>query len=139
MRLSIALGLALAAPLFVLVFSGCGSETGGGTTGSLPDADDGKIHPAGNGKPMSEDAACKALTDAQAQRSTSLQCSSTGRVCPDFLRAQSAVECLQYDEGAVQGCVKLYNEAATCDAVREAAGNCVVATIGGSAPQGCSP
>lgn len=137
MRPSIALRFILAAPLFVLASPGCGSETGSGSTGSLPDADDGKIHPPGNGKPMSEDAACKALTDAQAQRSTALKCSSTGRVCPDFLRAQSAVECLQYDEGAVQGCIQLYNDGATCDAVREAADLCVVATLGGSAPQGC--
>ena len=137
MRSSIALRLVLAAPLFLLASPGCGSETGSGSTGSLPDADDGKIRPAGNGKPISEDAACKALTDAQAQRSTALKCSSTGRVCPDFLRAQSAVECLQYDEGAVQGCIQLYNDAATCDAARDASDICVVATIGGSAPKGC--
>lgn len=137
MRPFIVLCLALAAPLFVLASPGCGSETGSGTTSSPPDADDGKVHPAGNGKPMSEEAACKALTDAQAQRSTALKCSSTGRVCPDFLRAQSAVECLQYDEGAVQGCIQLYTKAATCDAVREAAEICVVATLAGSAPQGC--
>lgn len=137
MRSPLALLLVLAAPLFVLASPGCGSDTGSGTTGASPDADDGKIHPPGNGKPMSEAAACKALTDAQAQRSTALQCSSTGRVCPDFLRAQSTVECLQYDEGAVQGCIQLYNDATTCDAARNAAGNCVVATIAGSAPQGC--
>ena len=135
MRPSLALRLVLAAPLFVLGSSGCGSETGSGSTGSQPD--DGKIRPAGNGKPMSEAAACKALTDAQGLRSTELKCSSTGRICPDFLRAQSAVECVQYDEGAVQGCVKLYNEATTCDAVRAAGDICVVATIAGSAPKGC--
>src|SRR6185369_3177504 len=38
MRPSLALGLALAAPLFVLASPGCGSETGSGTTGTLPDA-----------------------------------------------------------------------------------------------------
>ena len=137
MRTSIALGLALAAPLFVLASPGCGSETGSGTTGALPDADDGKVRPAGNGKPMSEAAACTSLTDAQAQRSTAVGCTSTGRVCPDFLRAQSAVECVQYDEGAVQGCIQFYNEATTCDAVRKAGEICVVATIAGIAPKGC--
>jgi hypothetical protein len=137
MRPSFALALALAAPLFVLASPGCGSETGSGATGSMPDADDGKIRPPGNGKPMSEDAACTALTDAHAQRFTQLKCASTGRICPDFLRAQSAVECVQYDEGAVQGCIKLYNDAKTCDLVREASDLCVVATIAGSAPKGC--
>lgn len=137
MRPSIALGLALAAPLFVLASPGCGSETGSGTTGALPDADDGKIRPAGNGKPMSEDAACTSLTDAQTQRFTTLKCASTGRICPDFLRAKGAAECLQYDEGAVQGCIQLYNDAKTCDAVRTAGEICVVATIAGSAPKGC--
>jgi hypothetical protein len=137
MRLSIALGLALAAPLFVLASSGCGSETGSGTTGSLPDADDGKVRPEGNGKPMSEAAACTSLTDAQAQRSTAMGCTTTGRVCPDFLRGQSAVQCVQYDDGAVQGCIQFYSEATTCDAVRKASEICVVATIADSAPKGC--
>jgi hypothetical protein len=137
MRPSIALLLALAAPLFVLSSPGCGGETGSGTTGSPPDADDGKIHPAGNGKPMSEADACKLLTDAQTQQSMLLKCPSTTRICPDFLRAQSSLECVQYDEGAVQGCIKLYQEATTCSGVPEAADICVVATIAGSAPQGC--
>ena len=137
MRPSIAFLLALAAPLFVLSSPGCGGETSSGTTGSPPDADDGKIRPAGNGKPMSEADACKLLTDAQTQQSMSLKCPSTSRICPDFLRAQSSLECVQYDEGAVQGCIKLYQEATTCSGVPEAADVCVVATIAGSAPNGC--
>jgi hypothetical protein len=140
MRLLLVLapGLALATSLSLLLAPGCGSETGSGTTtGDAPDADDGKVHPPGNGKPTSEAAACNALIDAQSQRYMALGCASTTRVCPDFVRSQSGVECLQYDEGAVQGCAKLYADATTCKAVAEAAGVCVVATIAGSAPNGC--
>ena len=67
----------------------------------------------------------------------SLGCASTTRVCPDFLRTQSAMDCLQYDEGAVNGCLQSYSDATTCKELSERASICVVATIAGSAPKGC--
>lgn len=139
MRPSFSLLVGLAAPLFLLLSSSCGGDTTGGTTGGTPDADDGKFHPPGNGTPMSEADACKALSDAQSKRFVELGqgCPSTSRVCPDFLRVQSGVECLQYDEGAVQGCLQFYSDATTCTAVSDAATFCVVATIAASAPKGC--
>lgn len=139
MRLSfaLALGLASATSLSLLLAPGCGSETGTGTTGDVPDADDGKVHPPGNGKATSEGAACTSLIDAQSQRYMTLGCASTTRVCPDFLRSQTAVSCAQYDEGSAQGCIDLYNAAKTCKEVADAANLCVVATIADSAPKGC--
>ena len=138
MRQSFSLCAFLASSLLALLASGCGADAGTtGTTGDAPDADDGKFHPPGNGTPMSEDAACNALTDAQTKKFMALGCASTTRVCPDFLRTQSAMECLQYDEGAVNGCLQYYDDAKTCKALSEAAGTCVVATIANSAPKGC--
>ncbi len=138
MRSSLVLCVALAFPLFALSFSGCGAETGStGTTGDAPDADDGKFHPPGNGTPVSEATACATLTDAQTAHFMDLKCASTTRICPDFLRAQSAMECLQYDEGSINGCLQYYSAATTCEALSAAAGTCVVATIANSAPKGC--
>jgi hypothetical protein len=138
MRSSFVLGVFLASSLFALAWSGCGADTGTtGTTGDVPDANDGKFHPPGNGTPMAEGTACTTLTDAQTQQFMALGCASTTRVCPEFLRTQSGTECLQYDEGAVNGCLQFYSEAKTCKALSEAAGTCVVATIADSAPKGC--
>ena len=138
MRSSFLLRVLLASSLAAPLLWGCGADTGsGGTTGDPPDASDGKFHPPGNGTPVSEASACTSLTDAQTQHYMALGCASTTRVCPDFLRSQSAVECLQYDEGAVNGCLQFYADAKTCKALSEAAGTCVVATIAGSAPKGC--
>ena len=137
MRPSLVLFGLLASSLFALSSSGCDADTATGTTGDPPDASDGKFHPPGNGTPMAEATACTVLTDAQTAQSMSLGCPSTTRVCPDFLRAQSGAECLQYDEGAVNGCLQFYSDAKTCKDVSAAAGTCVVATIAGSAPKGC--
>lgn len=140
MRPFLWLGLGLAAPLFLVLVPGCGTDTGSGsgTTGDPPDADDGKIRPAGNGTPVSEEAACASLLDGQAQKVKSLGgCVSTSPVCPNFLRSQSGAECLQYDEGAVNGCIAIYNAATTCTELSEARTLCYVATIAGSAPKGC--
>ena len=127
----------LASSLFALLSSGCGADTTSGTTGDPPDADDGKFHPPGNGMPVSEAVACTSLTDAQTQHFMALGCASTTRVCPDFLRTQSGTECLQYDQGAVNGCLQFYSDAKTCMELSTAAGTCVVATIASSAPKGC--
>jgi hypothetical protein len=87
--------------------------------------------------PVSEAVACTTLTDAQTKQFMMLGCASTTRVCPDFLRSQSATECLQYDQGAVNGCLQFYSDAKTCKDLSAAAGKCVVATIANSAPSGC--
>ena len=123
--------------LVIAFSSGCGADTTSGTTGDLPDANDGKFHPPGNGTPMSEATACTTRTDAQTPHYTAPGSASTTRVCPDFLRTQSGTECLQYDQGAVNGCLQFYSDAKTCMDLSKAAGTCVVATIASSAPKGC--
>jgi hypothetical protein len=140
MRSSLLLCLGLVAPLFLFLVPACGADTGSGsgsgTTGDPPD--DGKIRPAGNGTPVSEEAACASLLDGQAQQVKSLGgCVSTSPVCPNFLRSQSGAECLQYDEGAVKGCLEIYAATKSCTELSEARNNCYVATIAGSAPKGC--
>jgi hypothetical protein len=138
MRPSILLRVVLASSLLVLFSSGCGTDTGSGTTGDPPDANDGKFHPPGNGKPISESTACTTLHDAQEQHINSLGgCVTTTALCPNFLRSQSGGECFQYDEGAVQGCVQFYSDTKTCQELTAAANTCVVATIAGSASKGC--
>jgi hypothetical protein len=138
MRPSLVLRLGLASSLLVLLSSGCGADTGSGTTGDPPDANDGKFHPAGNGKPVSEDAACTTLKAAQEQQAKNLNgCVSTSAVCPNLLRSQSGGECFQYDEGAVQGCVQFYSDTKSCPELTQARDTCVVATIAGSASKGC--
>ncbi len=137
MRPSIALHLVLASSLLVLVSSGCGTDIGSGTTGDPADASDGKFHPPGNGMPVAEGAACSTLTDAQTQHFMAMGCASTTRVCPDFLRTQAGTDCLQYDQGAVNGCLQYYADATSCMDLSQRASVCVVATIAGSAPKGC--
>lgn len=139
MRPSLLLCLGLAAPLFLVLLPACGADTGSGsgTTGDPP-VNDGKLHPKGNGTPVSEDAACATLLDGQAQQAKSLGgCVTTSPICPDFLRTQSGVECLQYDDGAVKGCLAIYSATKTCKELTEARDLCFVATLAGSAPKGC--
>ena len=137
MRSSLVLRVFFAFSLSAPLLSACGADTGSGTTGDPPDASDGKFHPPGNGMPVAEASACTSLTDAQTAHYMALGCPSTTRVCPDFLRSESGMECLQYDEGAVNGCLQYYSDATTCKELSERASTCVVATITGSAPKGC--
>ena len=137
MRPSLVLHVLLATSLLALASSGCGADPTSSSTGDVPVARDGKFHPPGNGTPVDESTACTTLTDAQTQHFMALGCASTTRVCPDFLRSQSGTDCLQYDQGAVNGCLQFYSDAKTCQELSTAAGTCVVATIAGSAPKGC--
>lgn len=137
MRPSHVLSVLLASSLFALLLPACGADSTSGSTGDPPNADDGKFHPPGNGMPVAEASACTSLTDAQTAHYMALGCPSTTRVCPDFLRSESGMECLQYDEGAVNGCLQYYSDATTCKELSERASTCVVATITGSAPKGC--
>lgn len=127
----------LAAWPLLLVLAACGSaETPEETTGT-PDASDGRYHPPANGVHVSEEAACKALTDEHGKRLIALQCTGTTHLCPEFLRAQFTTACLEYDEGSVQGCIAYYGEATTCDELRKAIDDCAITPYPGTEPKGC--
>ncbi len=119
-----------------LACAACGSsEAGGGGTGGVSD---GKVHPAGNGQHESQDAACQALSHAQDTRSLALQCVTTTKPCPSLvLTMVGGTECLEYDQGSVQGCIDYYGMAATCDDLAKAFDDCVVTAFPDSAPKGC--
>jgi hypothetical protein len=122
-----------------LLLTACGSSGGGavGMTSTSASTDDGKYHPPKNGVAMSESDACAALNTAQSRDNLTLQCSATTEVCPDLLRTQFGTQCLQYDQGSVNGCVAYYAMAATCDDLATAITDCEVSPIANSAPNGC--
>jgi hypothetical protein len=125
--------------LFPLVAAlpGCSGEDSSGTTGGPMEASDGKFHPPGNGMAMSESDACNTLTSAQSSRRQALGCAGTTRTCPEFLRAQFTTECLQYDQGSVQGCVAYYEEKKSCVDLNMSVDECAVTPLAGTAPMGC--
>lgn len=108
----------------------CSSDdSGGGDSGDKP------YEPAGNGLPMGESEACKAITDAEDDKRTALSCGPVTRPpCPGYL-AKSNPACSQYDQGTVQACVAYIAGHASCDALSKK--KCVVKVIAGSAPNGC--
>jgi hypothetical protein len=110
-----------------------------GTTGSTGTGGggDGKVHPPGNGVPMSESDACNALRMAQDSQYLSLGCVATSQTCPDLLRNEFGTQCLEYDQGSVNGCVSYYGMAASCAALDTAVADCAVTALAGSAPKGC--
>ena len=113
--------------------SSSSSEGGQGQGGES----DGKYHPPSNGMAMTEDAACKALQNALSSKVQSLACVMTARTCPDLVRRVGGADCLQYDQGTVQGCVTYYQESASCDELKTRADDCAFEAIEGSAPAGC--
>jgi hypothetical protein len=115
--------------------SGCGSDTE--TTPPTPDAGDGRYHPPGNGVHTTEDGACQALTSAQNAKRLMLGCVGTTRICPDLLRSEFTTQCLEYDQGSVQGCVDHYNKQTTCPEYTAAVKDCVVTAFPGTEPAGC--
>jgi hypothetical protein len=127
----------LVASLVSLGLLACSSSSTSGTTSGAGGADDGKLHPPGNGVAMSETDACNAVSNALDSDYLALGCVATSQSCPDLLRAQFGADCLQYDQGSVQGCVSYYGMAASCAALDTAASNCVVTALAGSAPKGC--
>lgn len=115
---------------------GCGDDGGTGSSGG--GADDGRYHPPTNGVRVSEDAACQSLKSGRdTARDALAGCVLTTRSCPDLLRAEFSAECLQYDEGSVEGCVDYYAEATDCDALKQAIDDCVVSAFEDSSPDGC--
>ena len=130
--------LAAALVALALPLAACGSDSGDGGAGATADASDGRYHPAGNGKAMTEQAACLALSNARQAKAKDLACSATTRPCPTFLRAQfPGNDCAQYDEGSVSGCVAYYDGKATCDALAAAVTDCAVAPLSGTHSDGC--
>jgi hypothetical protein len=129
--------VAAAAPCFMVLLqlAACGQGSGAGGAGS--GGGDGKLHPPGNGMAISEADACNTLSMAQDTQHTSLGCAFTSEGCPDLLRAEFVTQCLQYDQGSVQGCVTYYSMAQSCSALNMAISNCVVTPIDNSAPSGC--
>ncbi|MFT3773054.1 MAG: hypothetical protein QM820_47335 [Minicystis sp.] len=134
--------VSIAASIFTLLLAAfavpaCGSE-GTGAGGSGTGGDDGKYHPAGNGQRQNEADACDALSKAQDTHNLALGCTATSRPCPTLIQVQAGgTQCLQYDQGSVQGCVDYYDQQTTCDALAKAADTCVVTSFPDSAPNGC--
>jgi hypothetical protein len=124
------------AVLLAMALSACGSD--GGSGGGGAGGEDGKYHPAGNGQHQSQADACDALSEAQDAKSKALACTTTSRPCPTLILVQvGGTECLEYDQGSVQGCVDYYDKQATCDELAKAVDACVVTSFPGSAPNGC--
>lgn len=128
------------AALFValpLTLAACGSSEPSGTGGS-GGSGDGKVRPEGNGQRQSQAAACKALLDAQDARGQALQCTITSRPCPTLIQVMvGGKDCLEYDQGSVQGCVDYYAQQNDCDAFSKALDACLVTAFLDSAPAGC--
>lgn len=111
--------------------SGCGSDdASGGGGGSGP------YQPPGNGVPIGESEACNALLNAEDQAYLKLACGPVTRPpCPSFIQVGGHAACSQYDQGTVQGCVEYIASHASCDALKTK--KCAVASLPGSAPNGC--
>ena len=130
----------------VIVLCACGDDGESSSAGGAGDqgssssgAGDGKVRPAKNGMPMSEDGACQALHGAlQSKREAFQGCVMTLRTCPSLVQvAVGGEQCLQYDQGTVQGCVAHYQGATDCDDLKKRNDECVFEAIAGSAPNGC--
>jgi len=135
-RLALALASLALAVTAALSTAACGSSSG--PAGGAGGMDDGKVHPAGNGQHETQDAACAALSQAQDARNQALACIATSRPCPTLVLVQvGGTECLEYDQGSVQGCIDYYGQQGTCDALAKAIDDCVVTAFPESAPSGC--
>jgi hypothetical protein len=127
--------LALLAALATACSGGEETTSGGGTGGS-GGVDDGKLHPEPNGVAISEEEACNLLQGTFQQRVTDLGCGSTTvRTCPGFVRVTYDPDCVQYDQGSVQGCVDHWNSITFCEKLVE--DDCVATVYPGTEPAGC--
>jgi hypothetical protein len=118
--------------LFVLLACSCGDDST-----SEVDGGDGKVHPPPNGVLTSEAQACAQLRAALQDRAFALGCSTTMRPCPELLRVQFTTQCMQYDQGSVDGCVSYFSTRSACAEL--AAEICVVVPYPGTEPAGCPP
>ena len=129
------IGILLTAMMIAACSSGTNSNgtSAGGAGGSV---DDGKFHPDPNGVHISETQACELLQSTYQQRIFDLQCSSkTVRTCPGFVRVMYDPDCVEFDEGSVQGCVDWFNEIFNCELLSEE--GCVATVYPGTEPAGC--
>ncbi|AKT40453.1 hypothetical protein [Chondromyces crocatus] len=135
---------ALSIATFLLVtplLSGCGGDDGDSTGKEDTDPpDDGKLRPPTNGVRIAEAEACQTLLDAFDDKRTELGCTlSTGRTCPDLVRAQVMGDrCLQYDQGTVNGCTAHYDAQIDCATLTAAMNDCVVTAYSGTTSPDCS-
>ncbi len=97
--------------------------------------DDGKFHPPASGQHTSETAACDALQGAFRDQAIALGCTNTVRACPGFLRVHYSPDCMEYDQGTVDGCIDFFQNVGDCAALVEDA--CVLITYPGTEPAGC--
>jgi len=117
-----------------LALYGCGADDGS-TLGPGSSGDDGKVHPPANGQHMSETAACDALQSAFRDKALTMGCTNTVRTCPGFLRVQYSPDCMEYDQGTVQGCIDYFQTIWSCEELIE--DSCVLVTYPGTEPAGC--
>ncbi len=108
--------------------SGGGEDDGGGGAGGV---DDGKFPTA-----ITEAEACDTLQNAYQQRVMDLGCGSkTVRTCPGFVRVIYDPDCVEFDQGSVQGCVDYWNGIDRCTDLFE--DDCIATTYPGTEPAGC--
>lgn len=112
------------------------TAAGGAGTGGTGGVDD-NVYPPGNGVHVAEASACDALLAGYDQRRQLLNCTGTVPICPSLLRSKSGAQCLLWDEGSVEGCIDFYEEAKTCEALRDHFDRCVPDFVEGSGGAGC--
>ncbi len=128
---------ALAAALALGAACG-GDDEGTSGTAQQGGMDDGKLRPDPNGVHITEEEACDRLQSAYAQRRFDLQCPSmTVQACPGFVRVVYDPNCVEFDEGSVQGCIDHWNDTNLCDEL--APDNCIATTYPGTVSAGCTP
>lgn len=115
----------------LLCISGCGVDE------TTPAPSDGKIRPPPNGVHIAEAVTCKALADAHSQKLLAVGCVGTAPACPGLLRTQSGIDCLEYDQGSLDGCIAHIESQMVCADVNAAIVNCIVHAYAESAPAGC--
>jgi hypothetical protein len=75
----------------------------------------GVVQPEPNGQLVDEASACAQFTKAEAKARADLSCDAVKRTCPAFIRPAGGEGCFQYDQGTINGCVKLFGTFTTCD------------------------
>jgi hypothetical protein len=75
----------------------------------------GAVQPDTNGTLVDEATACSKLTKAESSARSDLGCEAAKHSCPDYIRPAGGAACFRYDEGSVEGCVKLFGTFTQCD------------------------
>jgi hypothetical protein len=125
--------------LVCAIHPACSSETDSSelTASGGPGAGgaDNRFFAEPNGVHVTETDACSTLRAAVDGRAMALGCVKTIRSCPNFLRVLYQPECMEYDQGSVQGCVAFFNGINNCAELVE--DDCVVTAYPGTEPAGC--